>query len=299
METINNQRYRNYRRSDRKRKRNKRINACLPLILFTAGLFVLILIASMLFLLFPQKSNILLMGLDYSDPSNSIARTDTIILSTFSIPDGYIGILSIPRDLWVFIPNVGYNRINTAHYFAEINNWGSGPAATITTIEGNFGVDLDYYVRLNFEGFREIVDAMGGLDIVIPRPMAGYEPGEYHLTGRKTLAFVRNRLGSDDFFRMERGQLVLNSIYKQLLKPTHWLDIPGVMLAFYNSIQTDIPFWMWPRLMFTLMRTGIDNIDNQIISREMTSPFVTENGANVLLPQWELIYPLIDKMFDR
>jgi len=237
--------------------------------------------------------------LDYSDPSNALARTDTIILSTFSIPDGYIGLLSIPRDLWVFIPNVGFNRINTAHYFAELNNWGSGPSAAINTIEGNFGVDIDYYIRMKFDGFREIVDAMGGLDIVITRSMAGYDPGEYHLTGRKTLAFVRNRLGSDDFFRMERGQLVLKSIYKQLLKPVHWLDIPGVTIAFLKSIDTNVPVWMWPRLIFTLLRTGINNIDNQIIGREMTTPIVNENGANVLLPQWDLIRPLINTMFTR
>ena len=152
---------------------------------------------------------------------------------------------------------------------------------------------------MNFDGFREIVDAMGGLDIVIQQPMAGYDPGEYHLTGRKTLAFVRNRLGSDDFFRMERGQLVLKSIYKQLLEPAHWFDIPNVMIAFLNSIETNVPFWLWPRLMFSLLRTGIDNIDNQLIGRSMTTPVVTEDGANVLLPQWELIRPLVDAMFSE
>ena len=249
------------------------------------------------YLFFPQRTNILLLGLDYTDPWNDIGRTDTMILSTFIMPDGYVGLLSIPRDLWVSIPGIGGNRINTAHYFAESQQAGFGPIKAIETVEENFQVDIDHYVRIRFEGFKEIVNAMGGLDIYLPEPMAGYPAGEHHLTGNKALAFTRHRLGSDDFFRMARGQLVLRAIYQQMLQPANWTKIPTFIKAFSTAVDSNVPFWLWPRLIFNLWYTGIDGIDNKIITREMTAPYITDSGADVLLPQWEMIYPLVNDMF--
>jgi len=292
-------RYRKYKRESQQKRRRRLWAGCLYFLMITLAIGLILILVVSAYLFFPQRTNILLLGLDYTDSWNDVGRTDTIIMTTFDIPDGYIGLFSIPRDLWVLIPDDGENRINTAHFFAEINQPGSGPDATVSTIENNFGVDMDYFIRIKFQGFRDVVDAMGGLDIELDRPMAGYEAGNYHLTGRKALAFARNRTGSDDFFRMERGQLVLKSIYKQLLHPSKWLKIPGVVSAFSNSIDTNIPAWLWPRLGFTLLRTGIEGIDNRTLSRDLTTPYITENGANILLPRWELINPVLFDIFGQ
>jgi len=267
----------------------------LPVIL--VGLVILLFAAAYLF--FPQRSNILLLGVDYTDPTNAVGRTDTIILSTFILPEGYVGMLSIPRDLWVTIPGVGNNRINTAHFFAEAQQAGSGPIAAINTVEQNFGVDIDYFLRIRFQGFRDVVDAMGGLDLDLERPMAGYAAGEHHLTGRKALAFTRNRLGSDDFFRMERGQIVLKAMFKQMLNPIKWIRLPSVIVAFVDSVDTNIPAYLWPRFGFALLRVGVEGIDNRTITREMVTPFITDYGANVLLPRWEFINLVLYDMFEQ
>lgn len=275
------------------------LRGCISIILFSLAFVLVFGVVIAAYLFFPNRTNILLLGLDYTDPWNSVGRTDTIILSTFVMPDSYIGMLSIPRDLWVTIPGYGENRINTAHFFAEAKQAGSGPAQSIETIESNFGVDVDYYMRIKFEGFREVINAMGGVDLYLPEPMAGYEAGQHHLTGNKALAFARHRLGSDDFFRMARGQLLLKSIMKQMVKPENWIRIPAMFQALIRSLDTDIPAWMWPRLIFTLLFRGPDDIDNRTITREMTIPTTTNSGANVLIPRWELINPVLYSIFGQ
>jgi LCP family protein required for cell wall assembly len=297
MKSNSSQRYRQYKQTQRKKRSNKLLSGCLTVFLKAFLIALVIIISLSVYFFIPQRTNILLLGLDYAPPNSTVARTDTIIVSTFATPPAYVGLLSIPRDLWIPIRNVGSNRINTAHFFAEAQQPGSGPYATIQAIQDNFGIKSDYFVRLRFEGFREIVDAMGGLDIKLDKPMAGYEAGNYHLTGRKALAFARNRRGSDDFYRMEQGQLIIKSIYKQLLKPTEWPRIPAVLIALSNSIDTNVPNWLWPRIGLILLRVGIDNIDSHTITREMTIPTVTEQGASVLLPKWELILPLVNDIF--
>jgi LCP family protein required for cell wall assembly len=222
-----------------------------------------------------------------------------MILTTVIPLQPYVGMLSIPRDLWVVIPGVGENRINTAHFFAEGQREDSGPAAAMETIRANFGVDVDYYVRIRFEGFADVVDAMGGLDIVLPEPMSGYQAGRHHLSGRKALALVRDRSGSDDFFRMERGQLFLRAVFNQMRSPRVWPRLPAALAALIEVVDTNVPVWQWPRLGFALLRAGPDGIDGRTINRDMVTGTITADGANVLLPNWDLINPVLLDMFDQ
>lgn len=269
---------------------------CLPLFVLAA---IVLGIGLTGYLLFPGRMNVLLLGIDYATPGNSVARSDTLILSTFIPSEPYIGLLSIPRDLWVPIAGVGENRINTAHFFAEINQPGSGPHATMDTIRQNFGVDVDYYARIRFEGVRELVNALGGVDVQLDEPLAGYPAGVVHLNGNKALAFARNRSGSDDFFRMQQGQILIKSIIKEALRPRSWPRLPAVALAALDSIETNVPIWQWPRLGVALLRLGPDGIDNRTITREMVTPTTTSEGANVLVPNWNQINPILMEIFGQ
>jgi hypothetical protein len=98
---------------------------------------------------------------------------------------------------------------------------------------------------------------------------------------------------------MENGQFILKSAFSQLLSPVNWIRLPAVMAALSRSIDTDIPIWLWPRLGLTLLRAGPDGIDNRTITREMTTPTITDQGANILLPRWERINPILDEMFGQ
>lgn len=239
----------------------------------------------------------LILGIDRPPEGTAIGRSDTNILATILPLRGYIGLLSIPRDLWVTIPGIGENRINTAHFFAESREAGTGPLATIETIKVNFGVDVKYYIRIQFKGLQELVDALGGIDLKLDEPMAGYPPGFHHLSGEQALAFVRDRQGTDDFFRMAHGQFFIKQLLRQLLNPTTWPKIPSTIPVLYRSIDTNIPIWVWPRILLTTLRSGPEGIDSKLITRDMTIPVVTTEGAQVLLPDWTQINPLIKEMF--
>ncbi|NLG73654.1 MAG: LCP family protein [Chloroflexi bacterium] len=280
----------------RPRRRARRLGCgCIPLLLLACPMLMLL----ALYFLFPSRTNILVLGIDYTDPNNAVARSDTIILTTINPLQPYVGMLSIPRDLWVSIPGFGENRINTAHFFAEAQQAGSGPALAMQTIRQNFGVDVDYYVRVRFESVRAIVNAMGGVTIDMPEPMAGYPAGRHHLNGNKALAFARSRAGADDFFRMEHGQLLVKSMIRQMLNPVTWPRLPAVALATLDSIDTNVPVWLWPRLGLALLRAGPDGIDSRTINRNMAQGIITDQGANVLLPNWNLINPVLMEMFGQ
>jgi anionic cell wall polymer biosynthesis LytR-Cps2A-Psr (LCP) family protein len=160
-------------------------------------------------------------------------------------------------------------------------------------------VDVSYYVRIRFEGFKDVVNALGGVDINLTEPMAGYPPGQYHLTGNKALAFVRNRQGSDDFFRMEQGQFLMKAILRQMLSPLSWPRIPAALIALGRATDTNLPIWQWPRLGLAILRAGPEGIDNRTITREMAAPFVTSEGAQVLLPDWARINPVLMEIFGQ
>ncbi|MDX1436833.1 MAG: LCP family protein [Anaerolineales bacterium] len=249
------------------------------------------------YFLLPGRTNVLALGVDSREPGSDLGRTDTIVLVTIQPSSPYVGMLSIPRDLWVEIPGIGPNRINTAHFFAEAENPGSGPDAAMETITYNFGVPVNRYIRVGFDGLPAFVDALGGVTITIDQPTAILPAGTHTLNGEQALAFVRDRQGSDDFFRMERGQAFLIAVTREMLSPLNWPKIPDVMRALPDLVDTNVPVWLWPRLGLAVVRVGLDGLENQVISRDMVNPFTTGGGAAVLAPNWDLINPLVEEMF--
>ena len=266
---------------------------CLVLFAFLAG----ILFVGMIYFLVPFRTNLLVLGIDRVPSGSDLGRSDTNILMTVKPLRPYIGMLSIPRDLWVTIPGVGENRINTAHFFAEGREPGSGPAAALETIEFNFGVPVQYYLRIKFDGIVDVVDALGGIDIELDQTMAGFPAGVHHLSGEQALVFVRDRQGSDDFFRMQQGQFFIAEMIEEIVQPGSWLRFPAVISAVNASVDTNLPIWVWPRLAFALLRSGPGKIDFHVINRDYVSSSTTSEGAQVLIPDWALISPLVKEIF--
>jgi LCP family protein required for cell wall assembly len=269
--------------------------SCLLSGLLAGGLLALLLAAA--YFLAPFRTTFLVLGIDRVPDGTALGRSDTMILVSVNPLWPEVTLLSIPRDLWVTIPGVGENRINTAHFFAEAEQEGSGPAAAAGTVEANFGVAVPYYARVRFDAFLRVVDAMGGVTVNLPSDMAGLPAGQHHLDGTQALAFVRDRQNADDFYRMEHTQFMVRAIGLQLLKPASWSRLPAVISAGLSSIDTNLPVWLWPRLGLALVRAGISGFDSHTISRDMVTPHTTEGGAAVLLPDWERINPMMDDLF--
>lgn len=247
--------------------------------------------------LFPVRQNVVIIGLDRAFEGTTIARSDTLILTSVQPLRANLAMLSIPRDLWVEIPGVGYNRINAAHFFAESSQAGSGPDAVMETIEHNFNVQVDDYIRVQFDGLVRFVDALGGVPLSLDTQVGKLSAGDYLLTGEQALAFVRDRSGSDDFFRMEHGQLFIRAVLRRMLQPSSWPRIPAALIELSRSVESSLNPIEWLRLGLTFLEVGPDGVISRQITREMTRGFVTEGGAQVLSPNWEAIRPLAKQLF--
>jgi len=278
-------------RVPRKRRPRRRLPAGPVLAALTGFLFLV-----GLYLFAPLRTNLLILGIDRTPPGTAQGRSDTMILVSVVPLRPYVGMLSIPRDLWVDIRDVGQNRINTAHFFAEVSQPGSGPRAALNVVQDNFGVRVPYYLRVRFDSFTELIDALGGVTIHLDEPTSGYEAGTHHLDSTQALAFVRDRKGADDFFRMQHGQLLIRAVIRQLFNPTTWPRLPAVLSVALRSIDTNLPVWEWPRLGVALLRGGLES---QTLPRQMVTPTTTAEGASVLMPDWSQIQPLVQDMFSK
>lgn len=302
-----------------RRKRTRRRVGCLGCLFRLAlavTLFVVTftaLVASLYILFPPPRTNILMLGID-SRPGEGVAtRADTIILATVDPRQPYVGMLSIPRDLYINIPGYGFQRINAAHVFAESNSPGTGPALVEQTIESNFGVPVDRFIRLDFQAFVAIVDAAGGVTIDVPFYFVDYEyptpdygtmvvefqAGTQHMNGERALQYARIRHGSSDFQRAERQQQVIEALFRQLLSPANWWRWPAVYMAFSQYVDTDLTILDGIALGPALLWVGPGGIDRRILDSNMTTGRTTESGASVLEPNWGQINPLLYEMFLR
>jgi polyisoprenyl-teichoic acid--peptidoglycan teichoic acid transferase len=261
--------------------------------------FWLLLILLVAYFLAPLRTNVLLLGTDDSPERGAVGRTDTIILTTVVPTRLYIGMLSIPRDLWVNVPGVGEQRINTAYFFAEATENGTGPQAAMQTIGDNFGIPVHYYALIHMYGLVAAVDALDGVNIRLDTPTGGWEAGDYHVNGTQALEFVRERSSSDDFSRMKRTQILVLSLAGRALQPENWSRIPAFIYSVFQAVETNIPVWQIPRLAFALIRAPLFGIDARVIARDMVVPFQTSAGAQVLAPNWDAINPILLEMFGR
>lgn len=271
-----------------RQKRPKRWNWLVFAFLFIAAYF-----------LAPLRTNILLLGTDASAERGGTGRTDTIILTTIVPLQPYIGMLSIPRDLWVPIPGVGEQRINTAYFFAEADQPGAGSEAVLQTIRQNFNVPVRYYALIRMTELIFLVDALGGVEIELAAPQGGLPAGTHHLNGLQALAFARDRSMGDDFGRMAGTQALLTAVIKKIIQPASWSRLPEILPPLFRAVETNLPAWQYPRLGLAMLRALLTGLDNRSITREMVIPFQTSQGAQVLAPNWEAIRPLMREMFGR
>jgi len=279
-------------------------------LLGSAGVVVLLLVG--LFLFPSPRTNILVLGLDRRPVEKTFAsRTDTMILATVDPARPYVGMLSLPRDLYVTLPNGESGRINTAHVEAEVAAPGTGPAAAMQTVRSNFGVKVDHFVRLDFAGFVKIVDALGGIEINVPAPIMddayptndgetqtiSFKAGPQHMDGERALIYARTRHSASDFQRAERQQAIIQACFKRLLQPGTWARLPLIAATVSESVNTDLTPFDILRLTPALLRVGPAGLDRRVIEGDMVQPYTTEGGAAVQLPVWEKINPVLKEMF--
>ena len=192
----------------------------------------------------PSAMNVLVLGSDKrADEADAGSRSDTIILAHIDPDNNYFSLLSLPRDLRVDIPGKGTNKLNAAYALG-------GPALTIQTVEEITGVDINHYVEVSFDAFKDITDSLGGVYVYVDQhyynanpnyEMINLAPGYQLLHGADALDYVRYRHDLNlDFGRMERQQEFLSDMREQAMGWDLALKLPGLVNALFKNVTTDL-----------------------------------------------------------
>ena len=264
-----------------------------------------------------SRVTILVMGMDYRDweAGDDVPRTDTMILFSVDPLSKTAGMLSIPRDMWVTIPGMENNKINTAYRWGELYSLpGGGPGLAMKTVEQFLGVPVNYYALIDFNSFVRFIDALGGLDMHIreeivvdpigPGNTVTLEPGVQTLNGATALAYARNRYTEgDDFDRSSRQQEVIMAIRDQILTfnmlPTLVAKSPELYQELSSGIRTNLSLDQVIRLAWLATEVDVDNIKKGIIGPPLQVEFATnpEDGQAILIPVPDQIRILRDEVF--
>lgn len=184
----------------------------------------------------------LLLGVDENDDGTTEhVRSDTMMLCKVNFETGHADILSIPRDTKVYFDD-SVHKINAAHAYG-------GVPKTIRVVKQLLGLDIDYYVEVDYAAFVKIIDAIGGIEIDSPKelnyPDAGiYIPeGKSRVDGKNALYFSRLReaMNWGDLDRIENQHSVMGIILEELLRPTNITKLPQLLEIYKNDVRTNIP----------------------------------------------------------
>ena len=278
--------------------------------------------------------NIVVLGTDRR-PGETTWRTDTIIVVSVHKDPTYITLLAIPRDLWVYIPNWKYNRINTADSHGESTHYTVGGAGLVKqTIQYNLGIEVQYFVRIDFNAFRAIIDTLGavregddqptirvladckltdvfpdvpdGQSDIIPTDQLSTTitgtleivPGYNYLDSQHALWFARSRLSTNDY---DRSRRILNlglALLHAARENGTFDKIPELWNQLSASIQTDLT--LNDVLWLSGIAAGADRsaIKMRQIDRIVVAGYVTDTGAEVLTWNPEVLGLVLAEAFE-
>lgn len=265
--------------------------------------------------------NIMLLGSDQQLSSDSFIRTDTMIVVSLNLDTGAASMLSLPRDLFVYIPHGNMGRLNTAFGLGENLDWspGRGFGLLRQTIFYNFGINVHYYARVDFAGFEAIIDRLGGVDIAVDCAYRDYYPvgteedptsgdagyelrtlpvGYYTFDGFDALWYARIRKYTDDFDRGRRQQLLVRAIWRKARQLGLATTLPQLWPELTEIVETDIPFDLILRLMPFVINLELEDVQNHTFRKIYhTSNWTTPEGWSVLLPNRDKVVELMQALY--
>jgi len=245
--------------------------------------------------------NILILGSDYRPESGY--RTDVFMLLSIYPEQGTASLLSFPRDLYVYLPGIGNQRINVAQPFGGFD-------LSKATLEENFGVTADHYIMTNFQGFIGIINSLGGITVNVGQYLSDHcelpqgdasknctiYAGPNYMNGDTALWYVRSRYTTSDFDRTRRAQEVVFAIFEKLMSLDAISRVPELFNLYQSSVETDLTLNdILPLVpVATQILSDSSKLRRYSISEQYVSPYVLpESGANVLIPNYELIEQVI------
>ena len=233
--------------------------------------------------------NILLLGSDKragAEGNGDPGRSDSIILVRMDNEQGFISMLSFPRDLYVNIPGHGVDKINAAFALG-------GPAKTIETVKALTGQPINYFVNIDFQGFVKLVDQVGGVYLDVDRKYfhkntpgdpnsyaeIDLKPGYQRMDGADALSYVRYRHTDSDFARIARQQAFLSELKRQTNRFGNLPEIPAYARIFAKNIVTNVKS---VPVMLGILEQGITTDKDRIARVAITGTPTMRGGASVV-----------------
>ena len=262
-----------------------------------------------------QTVTFLLLGSDVR-PDQTYFRTDTIIVAAVRPATGQVTLISVPRDLYAYIPTIGMDRVNTAYEYGQMHHYPGGGAALLkATLLYNLGIRIDHLAIVDFTVFTRIVNTLGGLDVPVycsytdwhlinpnydPNNVKNWSlftvgPGIVHMDGDLALWYARSREMSSDFDRGRRSQEVLRALYTQALKTNAISKIPQLYNDFSSSVITDLGLNDLLQLAPLALHLNNADIRSYYIGRNDVSAWMTPGGASVQLPNGPVIQSMLQQ----
>ncbi len=191
-----------------------------------------------------DKATVMIMGVDERD--DDVGRSDTLMIASIDPVTNQATLLSVPRDTRVKIKGHGFDKINAAYAYGK-------EKLSEDTVERLLGVDIDHYIIINTKSFKKIIDAIGGIDIDVPKRMhyedpwdddggliIDFQPGMQHMDGAKAVTYVRYRDEEGDLGRIRRQQDFVRACMEKVLSPAIIPKLPTVIKEVMESIETDM-----------------------------------------------------------
>lgn len=269
----------------------------------------------------PRQIRILLMGIDQRRATGETGpfRTDTMMVLNVDPVRKTAGVISLPRDLWVTIPNFGHDRINNANFIGEVNAYpGGGPALAMETVAANFGISVDRYLLINFDVFVTAVDTLApnGVEVCIERPIydptypdaaygtmeVRFDPGCQRLDGERLLQFARTRATEGgDFDRARRQQVTLDAMRAEFVNAGGVMNFinqaPLLWEQLADSFRTNLSLEEILRLGLLMNEIESDNIRYAVVDNLYVDLATTPSGDRVLIPRQTYVSDLIQRVF--
>lgn len=269
----------------------------LPVFCCGAGMLVYILFP-------PAPFDVLLMGVDARPGEGLLTRADSILLLGIQPQRLKASLLSIPRDLFIQVPDYGLQRINTINALGEQEAVGRGPELLSDSIAASFGIQPDRYVRMDFDTFVALIDAVGGVTIEVQQTIVDdaypttdggtmrvrFEPGSQHMDGERALIYSRTRHGDDDYQRADRQQQVISAVSQRLLNPLVW---PAVAEVINQHVDTNLLLIDAVQIAPVLL-VNAGRFDRLVIDRD----YITADSEGLAIPDYGSIAAWTQERFD-
>ncbi len=243
---------------------------------------------------------ILFLGLDRR-PGEPGGRTDAIVLVRVDPQTHSATLISVPRDICIANCRTNARRINQV--------WQSdGPDVLLQQVSDLLGVQADYWITMDFSGFRRLVDFVGGVEVDVLKDIydsgypnatdTGFEPfslkaGTQRLDGDTALRYIRSRRNIGNFGRDERQRQVVVALAQQALSPQRIIDSPSLVHELNNAFESNLPLDVVPSMAKLILSIGTDRIVQGGLTYKEAPPFIDDKGKYVLLPNVPLVHSYV------